>query len=334
MSQAPELRMIPPLGFGLLHETNVHRIEKPFNFAYNHILTAKSNFSHNDLWTTSEFQAVGIDAGLANNAGDNSDWDFDEDLGYKETSFDEDVADKTGTYKAPRSLVPLRQTARESRRKPHARDISPSPRSATQLTSRSLAPATPPGAGPDPDTPPTNKTIPIRPGIDQSRIADFAVAFLKNKPEFSEIFGIQVPRFEVVYVPIVVEAKRPPSRLEVFAPRPKRLEEYARAFMEIGKGDIATKRSIFFSAYPSSSYVGIAFTGPWWVFTICTPAATLGRLRWSKAFGYYTQRHDDALDIIFKAAQKHPENPQEDAALVQLLERYEETAQDTLSFVT
>ncbi|KAG8739396.1 hypothetical protein FRC10_005662 [Ceratobasidium sp. 414] len=335
MALFPEPRMIPPLCFGLQRETNRHRIEKPFNFAYNHILTAKSNFSNNDLWTTSEFQAVGINAGLTNTSTVNTGEDIDdEDPGYKQPAYDEDAADHTGTYKAYRVSVSLQQTARQTRRGTRARDTSPSPRSAMQPESQPLVPTTPPSAHTEPDTPPSNKTIPIRAGIDQSRIADFAVAYLKNKLEFSKIFGIRVPLFEVVYVPIIVEAKRPPSRSEVFAPRPKRLlEEYAGTFMEFGKADIATKQSIFFSAYPSRSYVGIAFAGPWWVFTICTPGATLDTLRWSKAFAYYTQQHDDALDVIFKAAQNHPENPQEDVALVQLLERYEEFAEKTLSFV-
>ncbi|KAG9076612.1 hypothetical protein FRC06_009409 [Ceratobasidium sp. 370] len=328
--------MIPPLCFGLQRETNKHRIEKPFNFAYNHILTAKSNFSDNDLWTTSEFQAVAINAGLANNAATNGDRDIEnEDPGYKEPPFDEDTADRTGTYRGYRVSVSLHQTARQTRRKTHARDTSPSPRSAVQPESHTLVLTTPPSALIEPDTPPSNKTIPIRAGIDQSRIADFAVAYLKNKLEFSNIFGIQVPLFEVVYVPIIIEAKRPPSRSDVFASQPKRqLEEYASTFMEFAKADIATKQSIFFSAYPSCSYVGIAFAGPWWVFTICTPGATLDTLRWSKAFAYYTQQHDDALDVIFKAAQNRPENPQEDVALAQLLEHYEETAEKTLSFVT
>ncbi|KAG9102385.1 hypothetical protein FS749_004171 [Ceratobasidium sp. UAMH 11750] len=334
MAQLPEPHMIPPLCFGLQHETNRHRIEKPFNFAYNHILTAKSNFSDNDLWTTSEFQAVGINAALAINTTVNRDENIDnEGLGYKEPPFNEDVADRSGSYKGYRVSVSLQPATRQSRRQPRARNASPSPRPATQLEPRPLVPATPPRVHTEPDTPPSNRTIPIRTGIDQSRIADFAVAYLKNKSQSCEIFGVKVPLFEVVYVPIIVEAKRPPSRSELFTPESKRLlEDYAATYMEFGKADIATKQSIFFSAYPSRSYVGIAFAGPWWVFTICTPDATVDTLRWSKAFAYHTQLHDDALNVIFKAAQNYPENPQEDVALVRLLERYEEIPEKTLSF--
>ncbi|KAG8688846.1 hypothetical protein FRC08_011236 [Ceratobasidium sp. 394] len=321
--------MLPPLAFGLQHKTNRHRIEKAFNFAYNHILTEKSNHSDNDLWTTSEFQVVEINGAAAGNTTTDPTQDDDDDLDFNEVSIDkdEDEDDRSGTYQAPKmvyrlsviSLPPLRQ-------RPTRRNTSPSPLPATPPEPLTMAPSTPPNAGTQPDMPSTDHTIPIRQGIDQSRIADFAVGFLKTKPESSDIFGISVPLFEPVHVPIIVEGKRPPPRISK-SPRVEPTKGWKNRFltyMDLGKRDISDKRKVFFSVYPSRSYVGITFSGPWWIFTICIPEVKADTLRWSKAFAYHTPEHDKALNIIFKAAQSHPEDPQADQKLVELLSNYED----------
>ncbi|KAG9089016.1 hypothetical protein FRC06_001738 [Ceratobasidium sp. 370] len=180
----------------------------------------------------------------------------------------------------------------------------------------------------------TDRTIPIRQGIDRSRIADFAVAYLETKPGSRSIFGISVPLFQLVRIPIIVEVKRPPPRTDVSSGvESEFLRDRIFGHMELGKRDIVEKMQVFFSAYPSTSYVGMVFTGPWWIFTLCTPGATEATLRWSKAFAYDNPKHDDALNIIFNAAQNHPDNPQADGNLVRLLGQCEEPDVTMLTFV-
>ncbi|KAG8738144.1 hypothetical protein FRC10_007237 [Ceratobasidium sp. 414] len=320
--------MLPPLAFRFQHETNRHRIEKAFNFAYNHILTEKSNHSDNNLWTTSEFQVVEINGVVANNATADSAQDSgDDDLAFDELSFNEDKQDKTDTYKPSNTVYSLPVVSLPSLRKRSARrNTSPSPRPADPTELLTMGPSTPPNTGAQADMPSTDRTIPIRQGIDQSRIADFAVAYLKTKPESSTIFGISVPLFQPVHIPIIVEGKRPPPRTN----NPSGVEpgtgwkSRLLAYMHLGKRDIIDKRSVFFSAYLSRSYVGIAFSGPWWIFTICIAGAKENTLRWSKAFAYHTPKHDKALNIIFEAAQNHPADPQADRKLVGLLDDYQD----------
>ncbi|KAG9083199.1 hypothetical protein FRC06_004658 [Ceratobasidium sp. 370] len=198
-----------------------------------------------------------------------------------------------------------------------------------------MAPSTPPNAPVQTDVPSTNRTLPIRKGVDRSCIADFAVAYLKTKPESCKIFGINVPLFQLVHIPIIVEGKRPPSRDNISSGvESETLKDQVLGYMNWGKQDILDKMPVFFSAYPSSSYVGIAFTGPWWAFTICTPGATESTLRWSKVFAYDNPKHDDALNVIFNAAQNRPDDPQADEDLVKLLDQYEEPDTTILNFVT
>ncbi|KAG8697794.1 hypothetical protein FRC08_006323 [Ceratobasidium sp. 394] len=319
--------MEPPLAFGLRHETNRHRIEKAFNFAYTHILTKKSNNSSNDLWTASEFQVVERNGAVASNTANDAAQAStgDDELVFNEPSFDEDKEDDGGPYKPSYSKYTISLSSLPSLgRRSSRRDTSPSPHSATQPRPLTMTPSTPPNAGTQADMPSTNRTIPIRQGIDRSRIADFAVAYLKTRPEFSSIFGIRTPLFQPVYVPIVVEGKRPPPRTQDPSKLQGRWMRQLLLYMNLGKRDIIEKMTAFFSVYPSRSYVGIAFTGPWWIFTLCTPGAKENTLRWSKAFAYHTPEHDNALNIIFEAAQNHPADPRADEKLMELLDNYED----------
>ncbi|KAG8738148.1 hypothetical protein FRC10_007241 [Ceratobasidium sp. 414] len=334
------LNMLPPLAFGLLHETNRHRIEKAFNFAYNHILTERSNHSKNNLWTTSEFQVVQRNGVATNSATtDEAQSTNDDVFDFDELSANEDKEDKSGTYRGSRltyslPVVPLSSLHRRSQTSTQ-RDTSPSPRSENPPDLPTATPSTPPNARTQPDMPSTDRTIPIRQGIDRSRIADFAVAYLETKPGSRSIFGMSVPLFQLVRIPIIVEGKRPPPRTDMSSGvEPELLRDQIFGYMDLGKRDIIEKMPAFFSAYPSTSYVGIVFAGPWWTFTICTPGATETTLRWSKVFAYDSPKHEDALNIIFHAAQNHPDNPQADGSLVGLLEQYADPDVAALTLVT
>jgi hypothetical protein len=138
------------------------------------------------------------------------------------------------------------------------------------------------------------------------------------------IYGFQVQEFKVVNVPFVVEGKRPPSRSNILFEQ-KPLEALVDQFMGQGKTDIGDKMPYFFSAHPSDSYIGIAYSGPWWAFTICTPGATTGNLRWSKAFVYHSHQSELAMSTLFNAAQNFPQSPQKDLELLALLTEFEET---------
>ncbi|QRV77204.1 hypothetical protein RhiJN_05219 [Ceratobasidium sp. AG-Ba] len=177
-------------------------------------------------------------------------------------------------------------------------------------------------------TPGTKETIRFRQGIDRARIADFAVGYFKIKEGSQNIYGIPVPLLEPAYIPIIVEGKRPPSRRT--API-QALEEHILNQLAIAKLDITRKSSVFFSTSPNLSYIGIAFAGCWWCFTICVRGVDMKVVAWSKVFTYLNPpEHEAALDIIIHAAQNYPDNPEGDQRLLEFLRmnRQQEAALD------
>jgi hypothetical protein len=312
--------------------------------AYTHILTQKSNSAPNsNLWTSSEYQVVTADQAdvmpVDEAADDESDDDeFDMEKGLKRAG----GTYRRSNYKAPiaslrpppppqlRERRPTQQYQRQ--RQPERRNTSPSPSPAVPLRPfPSLVPNTPQNPRARPEEPSSNATVSIPPGPDRTRISDFAVAYLVSGQKSRMIYGFRVPRFRIVNVPIVVEAKRPPSRSSPLYGQGA-FERRVAHFMDEGKADIGKKMSYLFEAHPSDSYIGIAFTGSWWAFTICTPNAMRENLRWSKAFFYHSYQHECAMRTIFDAAENCPKNPQEHPELVELLNRFEETG-DSLTFV-
>ncbi|KAG8736252.1 hypothetical protein FRC10_009544 [Ceratobasidium sp. 414] len=320
--------------------------------AYLELLIQRSNRSLGNLWTTSELQAVQLDGEVLANAATSGGEPHDDIPPADDEKTGEETDDEDDVFCPPRSVRnnhsgSVQVPARSMRsRRPNlfgpllltipvaASSTAPATPSTPTIPSAlttSLAPTTPPNSCTTPEIPLTDRTIPIRQGIDRTRIADFAVAYLKAKPEgIRMIFDIEVPLLDVFHIPIIVEGKRPPSR-EVYISKPEVWPDFIRRNLDEAKDDIYIKQSVFFGAYPSRSYIGIAFSGPWWAFTICTRESPQA-LRWSKAFAYHTQAHQDAFDVIFRTAQDHPGNPQEDRQLIELLNQYEET-EDTLTFV-
>jgi hypothetical protein len=298
---------------------------------YNHILTQKNNCAlNNDLWTSPEFQVVTSDQIHEFAADDEAGSASDEE----DVEFDVVKHDISGKYRAPSlkafSLPPPRTRLRDRQFK--QRDTSPSPAPATTAQPlSSLLVETPQAARGKAEEPSSNETVAILPGPDRTRIADFAVAYLVPGLKSRLIYGIQVIELEIVNVPIIIEGKRPPSRSNSSVGKGS-LENRVAEFMSQGKADIARKMPFFFNAHPSDSYVGIAFAGPWWSFTICTPDAIKNDLRWSKAFYYYSHHNKSALSTIFDAAQNFPADPQKDPKLCALLNDFEEEGK-SLTFV-
>ncbi|QRV92031.1 hypothetical protein RhiJN_20049 [Ceratobasidium sp. AG-Ba] len=281
--------MDPPLCFPLRYSTNPHQTERAFYFAYAHILASKTNEAGSDLYTASECRAGG-ETKLVDT--DESDQDSEDD-DVENSSFDvEKDDDGRDAYLPPKSIsnkVQLFQTLRR-----------PLTRTAGSLNARlptgsaTTLPVTPVAHPVDPVPARSSKTpaemdhTVSLPNGGRSRIADFAVGYFKIDKTASgscNLYDIQVPFLSAVQVTIIIEGKRPPSRKN---PQSKSLPERVMESFSHAKADIAKKAQVFFDAFPSNSFVGIAFSGPWWIFTICIPGASLKNLRWSKAFAYHT----------------------------------------------
>ncbi|KAH7332686.1 hypothetical protein B0J17DRAFT_722203 [Rhizoctonia solani] len=78
---------------------------------------------------------------------------------------------------------------------------------------------------------------------------------------WEKIYRTRIVDFVVVYL----EGKRLPSHEASGA----EFERELNGLLQLGRKDIDTKRPFFFEVYPCISFVGIAFAGPYWQFSIC-----------------------------------------------------------------
>ncbi|KAG8729390.1 hypothetical protein FRC11_008863 [Ceratobasidium sp. 423] len=331
------------LAFAQIKSTNPEHWERPWYMPWIHTLLTRSNAVDTSyLWTSAEFP-VGVGRGTSKDIFTRA--KAEANLQDPVTSDDSDTPFDSMFYVPPSSLVqtPMKHAKKRKHDASHQSPQTAPPK--TPLGKYKFIPPVsfPTTQGDSPISHPEashsvkqqgNSSTEVTPARSQrddtfsgdehwqkiyrTRIVDFAVVYLlRDQKELVKIDRDELHGFRQIKVPIVVEGKRSPA-LE--APGAE-FERELLALLVLAQVDIDRKRLFFFEAYPCISFIGIAFAGSYWTFTICE-SNSLEWLSWSKPISMESDAHAFVLDVIFTASEDLPENPGGHTELQEILTKH------------